>query len=106
MSDNPEASGAPRITDRPAEGRLVAKVQRSEAELVYRVVAGGLVIVHTGVPEEIAGRGIGGKLVSAALEKAVREGLVVVPQCPFATAWLSSHPDDAARATIDWSQSR
>jgi predicted GNAT family acetyltransferase len=85
---------------------LIAKVHGSEAELVYRVTGGQLAIVHTGVPEEIAGGGIGGKLVSAALEKAVREGLVVAPQCPFATAWLSRRPDDAAKVTIDWSQSR
>jgi predicted GNAT family acetyltransferase len=99
-------TGGPELIDTPAENRIVAKVRDSEAELVYKVAGGQLVIVHTGVPEEFAGHGIGGKLVAAALEKAAEEGLVVEPRCPFATEWLRSHPDDAARVKIIWPQTR
>ena len=41
-----------------------------EAELVYRATPGRLTLVHTGVPEALGGRGIGGRLVRAALERA------------------------------------
>jgi predicted GNAT family acetyltransferase len=98
--------GDPETIDIPGKGRIVARVRGYEAELVYRVVGGRLLIVHTGVPHQLAGAGIGGKLVAAALEKAIEEGLTLVPQCPFATAWLRSHPDAAAKVTIDWSESR
>ena len=106
MSDDPQITGAPEITDTPAESRFVARIGDSEAELVYRVVGRRLVIVHTGVPEEFAGHGIGGKLVAAALEKALEEGLVIVPRCPFATEWLRNHPDEAGKVDVDWSQTR
>jgi predicted GNAT family acetyltransferase len=41
-------------------------------------------------------------LVRAALERAEREDLTVVPWCPFARRWLHEHPDQAARVTMDW----
>jgi predicted GNAT family acetyltransferase len=61
-----------------------------------------LVLIHTEVPLELEGRGIGGRLVSAAVDRAVREGLTLVPLCPFARGWLKRHPEAASRAVIDW----
>ena len=58
---------------------------------------------HTEVPEKLAGRGIGGTLVGAAVDEAVRAGLTIVPACPFAQAWLRKHPDVVGRAPLDWS---
>ena len=40
----------------------------------------------------------------SAIDRAVGEGLTVVPLCPFARLWLERHPDVAASATIDWRQ--
>ena len=77
------------------------------AELVYHVHrdqenGDRFTLIHTEVPEELEGRGLGGALVTAAIERAAREGLTVVPLCPFARGWLERHPDVAARATVDW----
>lgn len=91
------------VVDRPEEHRLVLQHDGVTAELVYRLRAGRLVLVHTGVPDELEGHGIGGKLVRAALDKAVADDLTVVPSCPFARSWLERHPDEAARVTVDWS---
>lgn len=82
--------------------RFLLVVDGHEAELVYRREGDRLVLVHTGVPEELGGRGLGGVLVRAALDRAVAEGLTLVPECPFARAWLEKHPDEAASAAIDW----
>ena len=90
------------VVDRPAEQRFVIEADRYEAELVYRVRDGVMVIVHTGVPEELGGRGLGGQLVAAAIDRAVADGLSVRPDCPFARGWLSTHPDVAARVHVDW----
>jgi hypothetical protein len=54
------------------------------------------------VPAELEGRGIGGRLVTAAVGQAAREGMTVVPLCPFARGWLERHADVASRAAIDW----
>ena len=72
------------------------------AELVYRIREDRLVLIHTEVPIQLEGRGIGGRLVTAAIDRAVREGLTLVPLCPFARGWLERHPEAASRAVIDW----
>ena len=72
------------------------------AELAYRTRGNRLVLIHTEVPFELEGRGIGGRLVTAAVDRAAREGLTLVPLCPFARGWLERHPEAATRAVIDW----
>jgi uncharacterized protein len=90
------------VTDNEQESRLELTSGGQLAELVYRRRAGRLVLVHTGVPEALAGQGLGGRLVRAAIEMAAAQGLTVVPACPFARDWLRRHPDDAATVTVDW----
>jgi len=46
----------------------------------------------------------GAVVTPSARDVAAREGLTVVPLCPFARGWLERHPDVAARATVDWGQ--
>jgi predicted GNAT family acetyltransferase len=95
-------SDIPPVTDNEEQHRLEVTIDGHLAELVYRVRDGRLVLVHTGVPDELEGHGLGGVLVQAALAKAVAEGLTVVPSCPFARSWLERHPDEAARVAIEW----
>jgi predicted GNAT family acetyltransferase len=73
------------------------------AFLQFRRRAGRLIIIHTVVPAELEDQGVGGQLVVAALEYAASRNLIVVPICPFARAWLQSHPNVAATANIEWS---
>ncbi len=54
-----------------------------------------MVITHTIVPDAIAGRGIAGGLVKAALDYAREEGWKVDPACSYAEAWIARHPDYA-----------
>jgi uncharacterized protein len=82
------------IVDNPAAGRFEYRDGDHLAELVYRIDGNRLVLIHTGVPDELGGRGLGGKLVRASLDKARSDGLVIDPQCPFAREWLSKHPDE------------
>ena len=89
------------VTDNVAQSRLELRADGSMAELVYRRNGRRLVLIHTGVPPELEGRGFGGKLVEAAIDQAAREGLTLVPLCPFAREWLDRHPDRAAGVTID-----
>jgi hypothetical protein len=91
------------VVDATDENRFVIRGDRGlEAELVYRAHGDRLVLIHTGVPEEWGGRGIGARLVRAAMDRARAEHLTVVPWCPFARRWLHGHPDETAGVTIDW----
>lgn len=93
------------VTDNQDSSRLEIHADGATAELVYRTRAGRLVLVHTGVPASLGGRGLGGDLVRAAVAKAAADGQTVVPLCPFARDWLERHPDEAAAVTIDWASS-
>jgi uncharacterized protein len=90
------------VTDNQDDSQLEISADGELAALTYRTRAGRLILTHTGVPESLGGRGLGGELVRAALSKAAAEGKTVVPLCPFARSWLERHPDEAAKVPIDW----
>ncbi len=92
---------SPQVIRAPGESRFVYRADGQTAELLYALGGGRIVLVHTGVPEELGGRGIGGLLVTAAMEYAARKELTVVAACPFAKSWLERHPDVAALAPLD-----
>jgi uncharacterized protein len=92
------------ITDNQEASRLEFTVDGQLAELEYRRRRDRLVIIHTEVPLALEGRGIAGALIAAAVNRAARENLTVVPLCPFARSWLARHPVVAAEVGIDWGQ--
>ena len=92
----------PVVLDRRDEQRFVVTVDGVSAELDYRIRDGHLYLDHTEVPEAIGGRGIAGVLTQAAVDRARREGLVVVPLCPYARAWLADHPEVASTVSVAW----
>lgn len=90
------------VEDRPDEERFVLIEDGHTAELVYHLNGDRFVLIHTEVPDELGGRGLGGVLVRAALERAKRDGLTIVPNCPFARSWLEKHPDEIGDVAIAW----
>jgi predicted GNAT family acetyltransferase len=65
------------------------------AATCYEIAGHVITFVHTEVPPELGGKGIGSKLVKAALDQVRTEGLKVIAQCPFVKAWIDKHPDYA-----------
>ncbi|MHB1583484.1 MAG: GNAT family N-acetyltransferase [Acidimicrobiales bacterium] len=90
------------VVEEPEARRFVVRADGEEAELVYRRRGDRLAILHTGVPAAIGGRGIAGRLVAAAVERAREEDLTVVPYCSYAHRWLEQHPGEAATVRIEW----
>ena len=52
-----------------------------------------IIIDHTIVPEELGGKGLGKKLLAAAVEFMRENNLKTVPTCPFAIAQIVKNPD-------------
>lgn len=50
-------------------------------------------MVHTEVPEELSGKGIGSKLVSGALQYCKENELKVIPSCPFIKSYIEKHTE-------------
>ena len=91
-----------RVIDDSDRSRFEVAIDGAVAELTYRRRADRLVLVHTGVPDELAGQGIGGQLVRAAADRAAKDRLTLVPVCPFARDWLERHPNVADTVDVDW----
>jgi hypothetical protein len=81
------------ISNDQANNRFEAHISGKTAFLAYRRMPGKLTLVHTEVPAEIAGHGIGSALVRAGLDFAREQGLMVVPLCPFATDYIRRHQE-------------
>lgn len=77
------------------------EVEGVASELDYSLSDDRLVILHTGVPAELRGRGIAGQLVRAAFDHARAQGLKVVPRCSYAAEWIARHPEYADVAAGD-----
>jgi uncharacterized protein len=59
----------------------------------YRRRDGRIAFTHTEVDESCEGQGCGKRLAEAVLEDARRQGLAVVPLCPFIAHYIERHPE-------------
>ncbi len=51
-------------------------------------------MVHTEVPEALANQGVGHKLVRESLEWIEKNGIKIVPLCPFVRSYLKENLED------------
>jgi uncharacterized protein len=63
------------------------------ALLYYRLEPGVITLMHTEVPPELGGRGIGSTLVRGVLDAIRARGLKVIVKCPFVGAFMGKHPE-------------
>jgi predicted GNAT family acetyltransferase len=56
---------------------------------------GQVTFTHTVVDDAFEGHGVGSTLVGSALDAVRREGLRVVPRCPFVAGYIHRHPEYA-----------
>lgn len=73
--------------------RFEAEVNEFTAVIEYQLIGNKIIFIHTEVPDEISGYGIGGKMAKFALDSARDTGLMVVPQCPFVAGYIRRHPE-------------
>ena len=89
------AEGTPdeaEVVDVPEKNRYELRLDGRLIGLVaYRRRNGRLVLTHTEVDEACSGRGFGSRLAAAALDDARRQGLEVVPLCPFVARFIEQH---------------
>ncbi|HEX8653711.1 MAG TPA: GNAT family N-acetyltransferase [Allosphingosinicella sp.] len=78
-----------------ARRRFEIEEEGATAILTYVLRDGAIVFTHTIVPEQVEGRGIGGRLAKAGLGFARERGLKVVPRCSFVRGYVERHPEYA-----------
>ena len=80
------------VTHNESAKRFESRLGESSALLTYRLSEHAITFIHTEVPPEFEGRGIGGELVRAGLDYSKQRGLKVIAQCPFVAAYIQRHP--------------
>jgi uncharacterized protein len=88
MTDTPE------VRENSAARRYEVQVGDQMAYLQYRDSASGKrVLLHTEVPAPLEGRGLGSRIVRAALEDAKAHNRRIVPACPFVASYIERHAE-------------
>ncbi|NJC27112.1 GNAT family N-acetyltransferase [Neolewinella antarctica] len=88
MTDSTEA-----VTNNPEKYRFEMASGAQTSKLDYRLGRDRIALVHTEVPDDLQGQGIGSTLVKAALQHAKDHKLTVLPYCPFVAAYIERHPE-------------
>ena len=88
----------PQVILNEAHHRFELTVEGHMAYEVFERFPGGIAYLHTIVPKELGGKGVGGKLVKYILDYAADNHLKVRPDCPFVKAYIDKHPEYQANS--------
>lgn len=86
------------VTLDEAKHRFNLEVDGHVAYEVFERFPGGIAYLHTIVPKELEGRGVGSALVKYILDYAAENKLKVRPDCPFVKAYIDRHPEYQANS--------
>ncbi len=84
------------VVNNKADHRYELTVDGHLAATYYTLLGDVITFVHTEVPKELGGKGIGSKLVKGALDQVRSQGLKVIAQCPFVKAYIDKHGEYSA----------
>jgi uncharacterized protein len=92
--DPPGSSETVEVVNNEKESRFEVSSLEGLAYLTYRETRDGtLMLIHTEVPAELAGRGLASRLSHTALNLARARGVKVIVRCPFVTEYIARHPE-------------
>jgi predicted GNAT family acetyltransferase len=91
----------PAVTRNDAAHEFEIRTDDGIAVLKYSQYGNMLDLVHTEVPEQLAGRGLGSALAKYALDYARDHNLKVIATCPFVRMYMTRHHEyDDLRAVV------
>lgn len=85
----------PDLRDNPDQNRYELAVDGEVAVVTYNLSPPNLMITETLVPGKLEGRGLASRLAKHVIADARDRGLVLLPVCPFFSAYLQKHPEHA-----------
>ena len=83
------------VRDNKAASRFELDAEGHVAFSDYKRQGGVVTIMHTEVPKELGGKGIGSRLAHGLLDLLRAEGAKVKPLCPFVKGYIEKHPEYA-----------
>ena len=82
-----------KVINNTEAGRFEVHLGDEVAFTEYRLMKSGVLFPHTEVPPAFEGKGVGGALVRAGMAFARERGELVIPVCPFVSAYIIRHPE-------------
>jgi predicted GNAT family acetyltransferase len=82
-----------KIINNTERSRFEMAIDGEFAILEYRFFKNNIALIHTAVPENMKGKGIGSKLVLAAIDFAVQQNKKIMLYCSFAAKFVKAHPE-------------
>ena len=79
--------------DNEERNRFELDVGGNIAFVAYRKSPGAITLVHTEVPPELGGQGIGSKLARATLDAVRAQERQLTVACEFIQSFMSKHPE-------------
>ena len=79
------------VANNPSQHRYQLTVDGHTAATYYKIADGVITFVHTEVPTELGGKGVGSKLIRGALDQVRADGLKVVAECEFVKAFIGKN---------------
>jgi predicted GNAT family acetyltransferase len=92
---NPAPADTDGVVDNAAQSRFELDVGDGVAVGYYEIDGDRITLLHTEVPQELSGRGIGSRLAKGVFETLRGRGLGVVAKCPFMASYAVRHPEYA-----------
>lgn len=83
------------IRDNAEAHRYELAIGDDLAVVTYNLSGHNLMITETLVPEALEGQGIASRLARHVIADALARGLMILPVCPFFSAYLQKHPEHA-----------
>jgi predicted GNAT family acetyltransferase len=84
---------AEHFRDNEDRSRFELDVEGIIAFITYRKSSNAITLVHTEVPPELGGRGIGSKLGRATLDTVRAQGRKLTVECDFVRSFIAKHPE-------------
>lgn len=68
-------------------------VDNIKSKIEYELQKDRMFLIHTEVPQALAGKGVGNAIVEKTLQYLETNNLKLVPLCPFVAAYVKKHPE-------------
>jgi len=79
------------VINNTAHHRYELTIEGHLAATYYAIAGNVITFIHTEVPPELGGKGIGSRLIKGALDQVRADGMKVIAQCPFVKAFIEKN---------------
>ncbi|MBL7781169.1 MAG: N-acetyltransferase [Saprospiraceae bacterium] len=81
------------LTNNELSRQFELVIDQVKSKIEYDLQKDRIFLLHTEVPQALAGRGVGNAIVEKALHYIEENKLKLVPLCPFVAAYIKKRPE-------------